>query len=455
MRILVVGDFGGARPSARPQRFLRVDPDAPALDRLGASVDATAGGRRAAWPVRGAGDFAPDTFVDRWEDAGRILDARTRLAEGDPSAAGDVERLLDPAPDAASPQAGTGGGAGGSSGPSAADLLASVIAETPAAPDEDAQIANLIRGATESSLRRIRDSTGPERRKGLLAAADAHLAAIVRAVLAAPRVRALEAAWRGLDLLARSIISVEGASLHVADLSREELDADVGVSGPLSGELFRHLADRPDDRRRADLVVVAFAFDAAPRDVATLLRLARLAEAGGFTLLADAAPALASGAPQGPAAELWRAFRRMPEARRVGLVHPRVLLRGPWGKAHRRTERFAFEEFEGRIDPARLSWGPGAFAAASILATAFEAQDGAFACVGEPELSGLAAVTAEDDDGDMVLLPCAERRLGGREVQAASAAGVIPLVASSDEAAVRLVHLPSCADPPAQLAAPG
>jgi predicted component of type VI protein secretion system len=459
MRILLVGDFGGARPSARPQKFLRVDPDAPGLERLGARAEATILGHRAAWPLRSAEDFAPDALVELWDDARRVLDARTKLADGGADAAADLERMLErdsgpassgPAPAApASPATGDRAPT-----PLPPDLFASVLAETPSAPSEDTQIEGLIRSATEASLRRLRDTTGPERRKRLLAAADEHLASVVRVVLAAPRVRALEGAWRGLDLVSRALVSVEAATLHVADLSRDELDADVGVAGPLEGELFRHLVDHAGEKGRADLVVLAFPFDALPRDIATLLRLARLADAGGFSILADAAPGLAAGRAQGAASELWRAFRRVPEARRVGLVHPQVLLRGPYGREHRRTERFEFEEFPGRIDPEKLLWGPGACAVAAILATSFESEDGAFACVSEPELTGLPSVTTTDEDGETVLVPCASRRLGAREVQAVNAGGILPLVASGDSSAVRLVQLTSCADPPAPLAAP-
>ena len=57
------------------------------------------------------------------------------------------------------------------------------------------------------------------------------------------------------------------------------------------------------------------------------------------------------------------------------------------------------------------------------------------------------------EDGETVLVPCTETRPGASALRAATSAGVLPLVAAGDAAAVRLTSLPSAAEPSAPLAA--
>jgi type VI secretion system protein ImpC len=78
----------------------------------------------------------------------------------------------------------------------------------------------------------------------LVAAVDAAVAESMRRLLHDPAFQALEATWRGIDFLLRQIETDETLKVHLLNLSRAELAADIMASEDLrSSALFRILVE--------------------------------------------------------------------------------------------------------------------------------------------------------------------------------------------------------------------
>jgi len=180
--------------------------------------------------------------------------------------------------------------------------------------------------------------------KDLLANMDEAISAQMRAVLSHPTLRRVEAAWRALFLLIRSLETDEHLKVYIMDLSREELQQDLFSSEDIAdsrlvqimlGESKKH----PDGKGWA-VVAGAYRFGADADDLRALNRLMKVAKAANTAFLADATPTLV-GVPAfegvlnprqwAPASEAaggyWSMLRRQPEAPWLGLAAPRVLMR--------------------------------------------------------------------------------------------------------------------------------
>jgi len=272
-------------------------------------------------------------------------------------------------------------------------------------------------------------------------------------------------------LLVRRLDLSDSLTLSLLDVGRDDLAADVGVSGPATGSgFYRILVDNTvgtPGGQPWSLVVADQEFGAAPRDIATLLRLTRFVRAGGAALVAGAAPSWfgcrSLGTTPDPAdwtepvdveaLALWDRFRRVPEAASAALLWPRLLLRAPYGAASDPVDGLVFEELGQGFAHEHLLWGNGAFVLAHAVAAAF-------AQAGWDLRSGLAAdlpdLTAyvRTVDDEPLLQPCAEAQLTTTGADAIAARGVIPLLSVRAAACVRLGGLSSLAASGAELAGP-
>jgi hypothetical protein len=199
MRLLVVGDFSAASVSPRQplasRPTLRVDVDS--LDRVMAKL-----APKLALPVGEISfiridDFHPDHLAARLE----LFKALREKRANPPASNEDVARLLGQAP-----------GAGES---------------PPAAPPATALDA-LIRNIVAPHI--VPDKSAEN--KAYEAGVDASLGDAMRALLHAPPFQSLEAAWRGVQWLTSNLELDESLQLHLLDVTREELLADiVGAQG--------------------------------------------------------------------------------------------------------------------------------------------------------------------------------------------------------------------------------
>ncbi|MHB8800693.1 MAG: type VI secretion system contractile sheath domain-containing protein [Thermoanaerobaculia bacterium] len=336
---------------------------------------------------------------------------------------------------------------------------------------KDAAAANARRRETfrpaAGLLDRILDGA-PQEETPLVEAGPDGPTELMRAILGSAGFRTLEACWRGVDFLVRRL-DVDGPlTLHLVDVSPEELRADL-LSGDDLGRtgLHRLLVEKtvgtPGGQAWAALVVLG-SFGPGRGDAEALGRLARVAAKAGTAVLAGADAGLVGcaslaatpdpddwTAPAGEGAEAWAALRRLPEARSVGLALPRFLLRLPWGKETNAVDAFDFEELSSPPEHEEYLWGCPALATALLLGEAFLEDGWSLRPGSAQEIPGLPFALVEED-GEKRAVPCAEALITVRAMQAVAEKGLMPLLTMKGTDTVRLAIFQSIAEPHAELA---
>ena len=437
MRLLVIGDLAGARAdreplAARPTHRVDLDNLEATLQRIAPAVHCTVGGAEVAFAPRSLDDFHPDRLLQTVP----LLQAAWKARE----------RLADPA----------------QFGQAAQDLLGGLIGRPAAAAPAVTPPGAAPRTAADAVQALIRDAVAahivpdaPPQQAALVAAAEDALARQLQELLHAPAFQALESTWRGVNWLVSNLELDESLQLHLFDVSRDELLADVvAAQGRLAETgLHRALADRWRNQPGAEswsLLAGLYRFGPGDTDIGLLAALGLIASQAGGPFVAEAHPSLAGNDPGIPAG--WQTLRSSEAAPWIGLVAPRLLLRLPYGRGRDAVEAFAFEEIPpGPPEPSSLLWGAPALAVALLVGRAFSASGWNFEPGEEREIGDLPALTFERD-GERELQPCAERLLGEPAVQAMLDAGIMPLASHKHRNAVTLVRVQSIAQPAAALA---
>jgi len=416
MRLLVLGDFSG-RPAAErtplaSRSVLRADVDTldAVMHRLQPRLPLSIGEVR----FERLEDFHPDRLYARLE----IFEA-LRRSRAAPSAGDDVlGRLLgkpaEPAP--------------------------------PAAPAPATGLDALIRNIVEPHV--VKE---PSARTSLhLGEVDAAMAEHMRTLLHDPAFQSLEAAWRSVQWLISSLELDENLQLHLLDVTRDELMADVVASQGQLGQsgAARVLASGADGARWSALIGL-FQFGRSAPDVGLLAALGLIAAGTGAPLLAGADWLPASDAAGGT--DDWQALRRSEAAPWIGLAAPRVLLRLPYGRRTDPIESFPFDEFTALPAHDDFLWGSPAVALALLVGRGFTARGWNVQPGDEREIDDLPAYVYVRD-GEPNMQACAERFLTDREVDEAIRAGLMPIVSRRDRPGVVVPRVQSIADPPAPLA---
>jgi type VI secretion system protein ImpC len=293
-----------------------------------------------------------------------------------------------------------------------------------------------------------------EHSQAYLTAVDAAIEEQMRALLHGPAFQSLEAAWRGMQWLIASLELDENLQLHLFDVTRDELLADiVGAQGKLAQTgLYRALVDRwrnvPGSQGWSVLVGL-IDFGPSNTDIGLLAALGLVASQAGGPILAGADSAL-TGGDEGTLAA-WRALRQSEAAPWIGLAAPRVLLRLPYGKRSDPIQAFAFEEFAGPPVHDEFLWGNAALATALLIGRAFTARGWDMELGDEREIGDLPAYTFIRD-GEREMQACGENYLTESEIQRLLTAGLIPVASRRDRNAVVVIRFQSVSDPPAALA---
>jgi type VI secretion system protein ImpC len=472
LRILVLGDWSGRSvpaPDAKKDLAARaaqpVDLDtfddvlrrmAPEL-RFGPASTAAA---TSTLQFESLEDFHPDRLYATLEGFRALRGSRARLldpATFEQEASALMVDVASPATPHAEPATGM-----------LERLLGAQAAAATRPKSTDGVVDDLIRRLVRPHIQ-----PGPTRSAApYLAALDASAAELMRAVLHDPAFQALEANWRGLRRFVESVAIGEAVTLHVANVAKADLYADLEATqgDPERSSLARMLqtGSQPGaDAAPWSLLVGIYEFDAAPDDLALLGYLGMLAARAGAPLLAGGRAGLVgcssldeSTDPRGwahpdPDVERrWMELRRSPVARWLGLAMPRVLLRLPYGARTDAIDAFAFEEPSSARDHEEYLWGNPALACAELVALQFLAAGPGMSLDGPLDLDDLPA-HVRDVDGERRLQPCGERALPLRIGEELLQRGMIPLLSYAQRNAVRILRLQSIADPPAPLAGLG
>lgn len=420
MRLLILGDFSGKAPAeraplaSRPTARMDIDSFDDVMRRLAPRATAPAGEIR----FEQIDDFHPDRLYARLELFQALREARARPPAGSDDLL--VRLLGKPADSGAAPAAPASG------------------------------LTALIRDIVAPHI--VKDSSAQT--ETYLAAVDAAIAQQMRALLHAPAFQSIEAAWRGVRWLVSSLELDEHLQLHLFDVTREELLADVvAAQGALAQTgFYRAVVDRsrnvPGGERWSALVGL-IQFGSSDADIGLLAALGLIASQAGGPLLAGADLTLAGD--DAGTLEGWRALRRSEAAPWIGLAAPRVLLRMPYGKGSDPIESFAFEEFAGAPVQDELLWGHASLAMALLIGRAFTARGWDMEPGDEREIGDLPAYTFVRD-GEREMQACGERPLSESQTNMLLKAGLVPIASRRDRNAVVAIRFQSVADPPAPLA---
>ncbi|MGA2987594.1 MAG: type VI secretion system contractile sheath large subunit [Terriglobia bacterium] len=307
------------------------------------------------------------------------------------------------------------------------------------------------------------------RQAELLALIDLATSNQMNALLHLPEFQALESAWRAVFFLVRNVETDARLKLLLIDLSKEELAADLASSEDLrSTGTYKLLVEKTVGTPGAEPWAVMagnFTFGSSAEDMALLGRMAKLAAAAGAPFLAGANldlvgcesivalpdPRQWKKQPNAKAAEAWAGVRNLPEARYVGLVLPRFLLRLPYGKNTEATEFFEFEELDDPANHEDYLWSNPVFAPVLLLAQAYAEQGWGLRPGALAGISGL-PVHIYTEDGESRAKPCAEVLMTQTAAEEIVEKGIMLLASLKDQPAVRLVRFQSIANPPAALA---
>lgn len=458
MRILLIGNFSGrqgvaAAASLATRPTLRVDVDTlpELMRRLAPSVPVGA----TAFEAQDIDDFHPDSLFARVPELASLRELRRRLQ--------DPAQFAQAAAELGMNSAKADSRAGAVPAAAAGDLLAGLLGGRPGGAARHTGTPAAAQAAPAGIDAFIRQIVAPHvvpdhgaQQAALLASVDLAIAEQMRQLLHAPEFQAIESAWRGLHLLQSQLELDEQLQLHLFDVSREELLADlVAAQGdvPRTG-LFRVLVERnhgAPDAQAWSLLVGLFSFGPSDTDIGLLAALGVLASKAGGPFLAAADMELALAEPA--ALTGWQRLRRSAElAPWIGLSAPRLLLRAPYGRRSDPITAFAFEELPaGEPEHEHLLWGPSSVATALLIARAFRQKGWSFEPGDESELGELPSFTYERD-GERELQACAETYLSERAAQVILDAGLMPLLSHRNRHAVTVMRFQSIAEPAGGLA---
>lgn len=226
---------------------------------------------------------------------------------------------------------------------------------------------------------------------------DALIGEQVNAILHHPDFQRLEASWRGLAFLvtrdrANSSAEAKVKVMHVtwAELVR---DFDRAIDFDQS-HLFRLIYENefgspggePFGALIGDYEVRLPSAQGGARDLDTLECIAGVAAAAFCPFLANASPSMLdllhdfsglersmdSVSPLKQEAR-WQWLRGREDARFVGLVLPRILMRLPYAQCIDRMDGFCFDEDVGGATSSKYLWGGAAYALGAVILRSFEA----------------------------------------------------------------------------------
>ena len=281
-------------------------------------------------------------------------------------------------------------------------------------------------------------------------AVEESLAGAMRLVLHHPEFQSVEAQWRMLDLITRSVETDAKLDIVLYDISAEELAADLAAEDDLTASGFCKLLveGTPDGRGPFSAICGLYTFEETPPHAELLGRIAKVCahvNAPFFGAIGPGFMEVPKDARHPLVAEAWDALRALPEAGHVALASPRFLLRRPYGAKSDPIHEFDFEEFTEAEGLSGMLWANPVALVVILLARSFRKSGPALGLGQVMSLGEMPYIYVKDRYGDQVALPCTERNLTQTRTQAAIARGLMPVVSVKGRDEVRLASFQSLA----------
>ncbi|MFN3825127.1 MAG: type VI secretion system contractile sheath domain-containing protein, partial [Pseudorhodobacter sp.] len=285
----------------------------------------------------------------------------------------------------------------------------------------------------------------------LKASVDAAMGAAMKLILHHPEFQAIEAQWRGLDLLARRIETDVKLQIILFDVSAEEIAADLSTSDDLAQTGLFQLLNAPLQEEGGigfSALFGLYSFEETPPHAELLTRIAQVAahvEAPFFAAMTPAFLEVDLRDRHPLTARAWDDLRDHEAAGWLGLVTPRFLLRRPYGRKTDPIDAFDFEEFSEQEGLRGMLWANPVLLPAMLLAAEWKA-DGTKMTLGrQMSMGDMPYHFARDRHGDQVALPCTERNLTEAKTRHVMDRGFMPVVSVRGRDVVRLASFQSLA----------
>lgn len=271
-------------------------------------------------------------------------------------------------------------------------LLEQILSETKISPNDEAYsvakqgveafIAELVKPqrAEEKVDKAIVDQ--------MIADVDARLSKQVDAIIHEEQFQNLESAWRGLKFVVDQVDFRENIKVEVLSCSKDDLLMDFEDAPEITKSGLYKLAYTAEfgqfGGKPYGAMFANYEFGPGSQDVALLQNCAAIGAMCHAPFIAAAGPQFFGGEDylgipnlkdlksifEGPQYTKWQAFRESDDARNVGLVLPRFLLRLPYSQETVPAKTFQYEEdVIGHHD--RYLWGNASFALATRIADSF------------------------------------------------------------------------------------
>jgi len=281
---------------------------------------------------------------------------------------------------------------GGSQTLEGGSLLEEILAETKMTPgDEGYEIAKRGVQAFIAELitpKREGEKIDKALVDALIAEIDVKLSRQIDEIIHHPTFQKLESAWRGLKFVIDRTDFRENIKVELLNCSKEDLLADFedapevpksGLYKTVYSAEFGTFGGRP-----YGTIIANYEFGPGPQDIALLQKCASVATMAHAPFFAAAGPGFfglkdylnlpnlkdLKSLFEGPQYTKWQAFRESEDARYLGLVLPRFLLRLPFGANTVPVKAFNYEEdVIGKHDA--YCWGNAAYAMATRIADSF------------------------------------------------------------------------------------
>ncbi|MGE0745675.1 MAG: type VI secretion system contractile sheath large subunit [Rhodospirillales bacterium] len=333
-----------------------------------------------------------------------------------------------------------------------------------AAPDDRRDDTGSVRPAGGTGAPRAPDTALLRRADLAMALIDSLLTEQVNAILHHPRFRRLEATWRGIAYLARIADENDRLKVKVLSISWPEICRDHERSlefdqSQLFSKIYSEEFGMPGGQPYGLLVgdyEITHRRGAGGNntdDIAALQAVSQVAAAAFSPFVVGASPSLfgldsfttlelpidLDGIFQQQEYVRWRSFRGREDARFVGVVLPRVLMRLPYRDDGSRHDGFRFAEDCSADDLTGYVWGSAAYAFAGTVMRAFAAA-GWFVDIrgarrdrdGAGLVTDLPAYGFETERREVVARHATDVALSERQEKALGDLGFIPLAAARD-----------------------